>query len=245
MVLNRIFRQLKERKIFDLKYIIVEIALIFVGITLAAKYNNYQIHLKDEAFLKESIIQIYDEIIGDNRLNTHYSTFVKGKINDLSLVQEYLLNKNFDSINSLQSMRVISNLPNTGSLSNSTLGFERLKEKNLNLVKNSNLRNELVNYYDHMAYNLKDLENFNNDISEIKPFVFKHFRNYDFLDQKYESIVNVDDLFADVAFQNNIGFINSNLKLYDDIIIMGIIPKSNALINSLEKEYPFLKEQRK
>ena len=245
MILNKIFRHLKEKKIFDLKYIVVEILLIFTGITLAAKYNNYQIQLHDETFLQESISQIHGEIIEDNKINTHYSKFVNGRITSLNLVQEYLLNRNVDSINSITSMRIFSELPNTCTLSNSTLGFDRLKEKNLNLIKNSDLRNQLVAYYDHMSYNMKDLANFNTDIEKIKPFMFKHFRNYDFLQRKYDSIINVNDLFEDYAFENNIGFINSNFEIYGDIINSGIIPKANSLIKTLEKEYPFLIEEHK
>ena len=245
MILNKIFRRLKENIRFDFKYVIVEILLIFTGITLAATYNNYQIQLKDEAFLKESISQIYGEIIGDSKINIHYSNSINRRINSLNRVQEHLLNRDEDSINSIESMRVFSGLPTTLTLSNSTLGFHRLKEKNLNLIKDAALRNQLVDYYDFMSYNIQDVEDFNNDIRKINPFIFKHFRNYDFLESKYDGIVDINNLFEDYAFENNIGFINSNLEMYEEMIKIGIIPRSNSLIKTLEKEYPYLKEEYK
>ncbi len=245
MILNKIFRRLKKDIRFDFKYIIVEILLIFTGITLAATYNNYQIQLKDEAFLKESISQIYGEIIGDSKVNLHYFNSINSRINNLNRVQEHLLNRDEDSINSIVAMRVFSSLPNTLTLSNSTLGFHRLKEKNLNLIKDADLRNQLVNYYDHMSYNMQDLEGFNSDIRKINPFIFKHFRNYDFLESKYDGIIDINNLFEDYVFENNIGFINSNLEMYEEIIKIGIIPISNSLIKTLEREYPFLKEEYK
>jgi hypothetical protein len=245
MVLNKIYRHFREKNILDIKYIIVEIALIFTGITLAAKYNNYQSQLRDEAFLKETIIQIHEELKIDKKINFRYYKFLNNKINGLNSVQEYILSRNLDSLNSSNTEKIFSNLPNTLSLSNSTIGFNRLKEKNLNLIKNGEIRKELINYYDHMYYNLKDVEDFNRDINEIKPCVFKYLKNYDFWNKTYDSITNSDELFEDRIFENRIGFITTNLKTYEDIINKGILPKSNSLIEALEKEYPYLKEENK
>lgn len=242
MILNKIFRHFKESKILDLKYIIIEIALIFAGITLAANYNNYQNQLKDEAFLKETITQIYEELKTDNQINNLYSKSLKEKLNGLNLIQTILLDKKSDLLNSNDVKNSIASLPNTLSLSNSIIGFNRLKDKNLNLVKNKKIRNELINYYDHMNYNIKDISDFNNDILQIKPYIFKYLKNYNFLERTYDTIINLNDFYEDNAFENQIGFINSDLKMYEDILKIGALPKSVSLLKNLEKEYPYLKE---
>lgn len=244
MIVKKIIDGIKTKKIIDLKYIIIELALIFTGITLAAKYNQYQNNLQDEKFLKEAITQIYSELKTDNKVNTIYCNAQKKRTEDIIKLKNILLNKNTNELNTKEIKAIISYLPNTLSLSNSMLGFKKLETKNINLIEDSKTKNNLINYYNMMAYNQIDLNNFNDDIAKVKPFILKYFKNYSLWDNNYDAIIDSNKLVNDTEFLNTINFIISDLKTNIDTNEMGIIPRSREIINELEEKYKFLKEKK-
>lgn len=242
MILNKIFRHFREKKIFDLKYIVVEIALIFAGITLAAKYNNYQNELKDEIFLEETIRQIYDELKKDSLANYYYWKGQTQKKADIETIKKVFLDKDQSKLNSQELKNIFLSLPNTISISNIKLGYQRLSDKNINLIKNNSLKRALIEYHATMDYNAKDVEGFNMNILEIKPFISKHFRNYVQF-ESYDAIIDPSNLMNDDVFLNYLNFIKSDMQLSIDTYNIFFVKKNKKLINDLEQEYPFLKEE--
>ena len=242
MILNKIYRRFKEIKIFDLKYIVVEIALIFAGITLAAKYNNYQNQLKDEIFLEETIRQIYDELKKDSLANYYYCKGQTQKKEDIEVIKQVFLDKNESRLDSEELKNIFKLLPNTISISNIKLGYQRLSDKNINLIKNNSLKRALIEYYATMDYNVKDVEGFNRNILEIKPFISKHFRNYVQF-ENYDAIIDAKNLMNDDVFLNYLNFIKSDMQLSIDTYNVFFVKKNSKLIHDLEIEYSFLKEE--
>ncbi len=236
--------RIKLKKILDLKYIVVELALIFTGVTLAAKYNDYQNDLQDKKFLKEAISQLYSELKTDYQDNAVYLNGQKKRVNKIIKLKNLILNKKGNEINSDEIKKIISNLPNPISLSNSTLGFKKIEAKNINLIKDTKTKNDLLSYYDMMIFNQIDVNNFNKNIIDVKPFMLKYFKNYSFWDMNYDSIIDLDKLLNDSEFLNTLNFIISDLKLNIDTNEKATLPISKQLIEELEQDYEFLKEEK-
>lgn len=245
MRLKKLIEAIKSKKILDLKSIIIEITLIFIGITLAAKYNQYQTDSQDEKFLKETIFQIHSELKNDKEVNGKY--YLKGQVQKLSKIiqlKEAILKKDYSALEDNSKKKTIAELQIKLSMSNSTLGFKKLIEKDINLLKNEHLKNKLLSYYEMMDNNLKDLDGFNKDIEFIKPFLYKHFRNIDFFESNFESIVDKDKFVNDNEFLNILNTIILDLKINISTNKDGIIPRNEDLTKELEKEFPFLLEKK-
>lgn len=237
MILNKIIASIKAKRIFDLKYIIVELALIFTGITLAASYNDYKNEVQDEKFIKETIIQIYHELKSNNFINTYYTKGQKETLKNIKTLKKYILEHDKKGLQSKEAMIYFSRLTNMLSLSNSNLGFTKLVNKDINLVKNEKVKNEIINYYDSMNYDLKDLDFYNRQILETKPFLIKHFINFNISEENYSSIKNIDSLINDNEFLNNLNFTINSLESYISTNEFGVIPSTNKMIKKLEENY--------
>lgn len=242
MILRRILEGIKSKKILDLKYLVVELALIFTGVTLASKYNDYQNDLQDKKFMKEAISQLYSELKTDYQANTFYVNSLKKRVDETIKLKNLILNKNVNEINSNEIKKTISVLPNIIYLSNNTLGFKKLEAKNINLIEDTKTKNDLLSYYDMMIYNQLDVNNTNKDIIDIKPFMLKYFKNYSLWDYNYDSIIDLDKLINDPEFLNTLNFIITGLKVCIDTNEKATLPRSKKLIEELEEDYKFLNE---
>ena len=243
MIIKKIVDGVKNKKILDLKYIIVEIVLIFTGITLAANYNNYQNDLQDQKFLKEVITQIHSEISDDAKFNKRSIDIQEKKIVEYQEFIKIVKEKSITEINSNKSKEVVSDMTNYIDNSNSTSGYDRLKEKNINLIKNIKLKNQLIRYYEMMNKLMRDVKLFDTDKKELKPFVFKYFKNYDYYNSSYDSFTNIDEMNKDRVFLNTINYVISNYIINIDSFKNGGIPESKKTMEALEKEYEFLKKK--
>lgn len=244
MILNKIFRHFKENKILDLKYIIVEIALIFAGITLAAKYNNYQNQLKDEAFLKETISQIYDELNNSIKNSKNYNKSYERFIKDLELTKNILVHKNKDSLESQFFRDNILLLTVPFHKKNDDIGYQTLLDKNISLIKNRKLRYEMNKYYDEIKTSHQNIDFINNNILEIshtlnKIIVINDYNTSDFQIIDKQSVFENNELINCI----NTGIISFSGIQGDNKYFT--IKQGEELIESLEKEYPYLKEENK
>lgn len=239
MILKRLLKRIKSQKLFDIKSIAIELALIFTGITLAAKYNEYQNNIQDQKFLKETITQIYSEIKADSLINYYYWTGQNQRIIEMKEINKYITEKNEKKLLSDSLKTYFLKLTNTISISNTTLGFTKLVNKDVNLIKNEKIKNELIEYYNSMSYNEKDVELFNQNILLIKPFVFKHFQNYRSF-ENYDRIIDLKKLIEDVEFLNTINFMISDFETSTNTYLIGIKKSNTKILSDLRKEYEFL-----
>ncbi len=239
MILKRLFNRIKSQRLFDFKSIVIELALIFTGITLAAKYSEYQNNIQDQKFLKETITQIYSEIKTDSLINYYYWKGQNQRIIEMKEMNKCITEKNEKKLLSDSLKTYFLKLTNTISISNTTLGFTKLINKDVNLIKNEEIKNELLEYYNSMSYNEKDVELFNQNVLEIKPFIFKHFQNYKSY-ENFDRIIDVQKLIADVEFLNTINYMISDFETSTNTYWVGIKKNNQKILSDLRKEYKFL-----
>ena len=243
MIVKKIIDGLKSKRVLDLKHIIIEIALIFTGITLAANYNEYQNDVQDEKFLKEIITQIYTEVLEDQKFNISSVGFQEKAIVNYQNFIKNIKEKNIVEINSDESKMTVSNMTDYLNNANNTFGYNKLKEKNLNLIRNQKLKFQLSNYYEMMDKLMSDIKIYDEDKKELKPFIFKYFKNYDYYNYNYDDFTNVDEMAKDDVFINTIYYVISDYKINIDSFKQVGIPTSKKLVTALEKEFKFLKDK--
>lgn len=244
MILNKFFRHFKENKILDLKYIIVEIALIFAGITLAAKYNNYQNQLKDEAFLKETISQIYDELNNSIEKSKNDNKNYKKFILDLKLTKNILIHKNKDSLESQFFRDNILLLTVPFHKKNDDIGYQTLIDKNISLIKNKELRYKINKYYDEIKTSHQNIDYVNSNVLEINKILNKTIIINDYNTSEFQ-IIDKQNIYENNEFINclSTGIISFSGIQGDNKYFT--IRLGEELIKNLEKEYPYLKEENK
>jgi len=137
-----------------LLYAIGEIILVVIGILIALQINNWNEQKKDRDDEREILSSFKDVMTKDREIIRLSSKFHEGVQNSIDAVLSNLEKESTynDSLSyhfwNLTSMWV---LPITGSV------FETLKSKGVELIKNKELRNEIIDFYDiHKLYYLKD-----------------------------------------------------------------------------------------
>jgi hypothetical protein len=93
-ITRRIFNKEFYEK-FKLGYIALEIVLIFIGITLASKYNTYKEAQKTDKFLIDNL-KLYKENLSSNLLaNGYYLRGRKTELDSIIQFRDLLLTKNY------------------------------------------------------------------------------------------------------------------------------------------------------
>lgn len=243
MFVNKLLTAIKSKRIFDLKYIVVELLLIFTGITLAASYNDYKNDKQDQKFLKEVITQIHAEIKIDlekNMINIqNQKKDVKGYLEFIKNLKE----RNVAAINSEASKKIVSGMTDYFMNWYNYYAFRKLKEKDINLITNDALKDQVERYYSMMDKIEMDVAIFNADKKEIRPFIFNYFKNYDYNNFNYDPFTNVDTMANDNVFLNTVRYTATNYSINIESFELLAFSEAKKTLKALEDEYPFLKEK--
>ncbi len=141
---------------FNWKYILGEITLIFLGISLAIWFNNWNERVK----LRNSEISVLKEIksglladkvdLGKN-LSSHRSGAAA-----CDYLRDFYLGKNPGTPDSL-SMNILLATLDATSLQN-TAPYEYLKSKGIALIRDDSLRKEITHLYEYEYFELRAIE---------------------------------------------------------------------------------------
>ncbi|MFC7357688.1 DUF6090 family protein [Jejudonia soesokkakensis] len=229
----KFFRHIRQRLLIENRfskyslYAIGEIILVVIGILIALQINNWNEERKNNAFEKEILSQIQENLIQD-RTNLININIWQQRAFEASekLVSDSLRAKNKDSV-SLWLGEVV-HFSRFQSLTNS---YEALKSAGLQTVKNKELRNSLGIYYDdkvnHVNKALSDIEYaFNYQWLPLMEAHASHFEFRKILEvedmQRFFAETNVwrilmlnrDNIRASIAnLQNTLDAINVTLSL--------------------------------
>ncbi|MBN8566040.1 MAG: hypothetical protein J0M25_04815, partial [Flavobacteriales bacterium] len=144
-VLRRVFNKEFYQK-FKLGYIALEVLLIFIGITLASKYNTYKEAQKTDKFLIDNL-KLYKENLESNlRINSHYLNGRKIELDSIIKFRDLLLTKNYSEQDILKHQQYIVLLFNTLTISNENTGFKNISNKDINIIKSEELKQRIIDY---------------------------------------------------------------------------------------------------
>ncbi len=163
-----------KAKSLDIRYIVGEILLIFIGITMALWFNNWNEARKEREIEQKTMVELRDAIrqdLADIEFN------IQSFVNRVGVYEQL--------INSLEEDRTLADslkqkipwlMGYTYFLSNSG-PYETLKSRGLETVTNDAIRLQIARYYDgeYERVQLADRSHFEHYRDYVKPQVLAHF----------------------------------------------------------------------
>ena len=235
----KFFRRIRQRLISDHKftkyllYAVGETVLIVIGILIALQINNWNENRKESRAIKSVLIEIKEDLIEDqlelmHSIEQHKKDFEAQKriLSALEAKSSYNEGVRSDLGRIFLARNIFS----------ASKGYDLLKELNLGILRDKELRILLTKYYERdipLVYReLRDdkleFENF------WLPYVRLHFREWEFgeygVPHEYSHIVNDPTLFT--ATKMNSNNLNNTLVAHDTAlntatILIPLLPDAN------------------
>ncbi len=193
--MNRLSRIIRSA---NWKYAVGEVALIFVGITLALLANSWYENSQDRAEEKEILGQVLASLQTDIEAYKRNREAIAAKIRVMTDLEEHLeqglpydphLDEAFRTVIMVEGVQM------------NTAPFETLTYRGLDLVSDANLRNLLVDYYDTEKDRLNRRNEFDfTDAMSAEPFFKKNFRWHS--DKLTMTPIDYESLSSDQEFRN-------------------------------------------
>ena len=187
----------KNKTVKYLKYAIGEIVLVVIGILIALSINNWNEQSKQNSSIQQALLEVHNNLVNDSlqmtrvfeRMNTELKT--QQEIIDVIEKGELLDSTFNDSFGYCMALNVIQVTQN---------GYKKLQTFGLENIKNKDLENLLIKYYDILN---KDLEHEVNDdnidlMNVWLPYVRKNFKDFDY--RNYAIPKNYKQLSLDSEF---------------------------------------------
>lgn len=234
-VLKRVFNKEFYEK-FKIGYIALEIVLIFIGITLASKYNSYKEAQKTDKFLIDNL-KLYKENLSSNLLaNGYYLRGRKIQLDSIIKFRDLLVTKNYTEQDILKHQKYIVLLFNTLSISNENTGLKNISNKDINIIKSNDLKQSIIDYSIKMDNNAMDVMSFNKRIEQMPEYLFHHFHNINFDSTTIDHVISLDKLKQDDQLINYLNQIIYERKLYLELLEMGFFKPTYKLADAINTE---------
>ena len=222
-----------------LTYAIGEIALVVIGILIALQINNWNQNRVNRQFEKDYLKRFILDIERDTSLIRFIENGMERKEDDLKVVKSYLDDRSTILTDSV--MRVLdrshafgSDLPNarlTGTIQEITSSGQ------LRLIRNTNLRNKITNFYsfwDHTYYRI------NNKRSDYPSLILQIIdRAGVFDDDPINKGKSLSEVLTEFEIENEfrLNFMKEvNYIYFTRLRIMDLKRKANDVIDSIKKE---------
>ena len=211
----KFFRKIRQQLFIENKinryvlYAVGEIVLIFIGVVIAIYVTQWKSDKQDLAYEKEALNEIYKGLQADYaNLEMLLQNTEKG-IERITVLDSLLKEKMPVYKSSLDTL--FGAVYGFRFFSMEKASYEDLKMNSLNLIKNSDLRRQLIIVFEsEYSMNEKnyDIEVWVNDI--LRPYYLKNFRNLRF----YESAtpLNYEQLWEDSYYKNIVDYRLTFLK---------------------------------
>lgn len=139
------------------KYALGEIALIFIGITLAIMFQNFNEDKKREKTERSALMELKVALHNDlEDVNDNIQTHIRGKESCQLLLEKLNSDRKIDGAKILQSAYQSSDFT---FLVSDVSTYEYLKSVGLHLISNEELRRQITNLYDVVYESVYGVEN--------------------------------------------------------------------------------------
>lgn len=234
-VLKRVFNKEFYEK-FKLGYIALEVLLIFIGITLASRYNSYKEAQKTDKFLMDNL-KLYKENLSSNLwTNGYYFRGRKVELDSIIKFRDLLLTKNYTEQDILKHQKYIVALFNTLTISNENTGYMNIANKDINIIKSHILKQKIIDYSISMDYNNSDVAFYNRNIERMPDYLFHHFKNINYDNKTIEAVISIENLKQDNRLINFINQIIYEREIYLELLELGLVKPTNNLIKEISVE---------
>lgn len=173
MILNR----LASFKRFNYKYVVGEIVLIFIGISLSLYFEQWRANRANREKEKELLGQLMASVERDTAKLSNLIV-----VNDVinSRVSWLLDSGRFEAHPSERAIRSLAYINVYYTYSPDFSAYENIKHEGLTLISNQSLRLELIRYYDQMADQKAWTESVMDFhfVKQLTPYVIDSFVDY-------------------------------------------------------------------
>lgn len=200
----------------SIKYAIGEIVLIFVGISLAIWFDNWNQERRDRQVERAMLMEIHEGVktdLEDMRLTRHGHSM---RVNAYKVIADHLVNNlpNEDSLS-----QYFGTLYGKSSLITNRAPYETLKSRGIDLVTNDDLRQAILTYYDIKLdwLEFNEREHVVNHRQYIEPLIINHLQFERKISESDYRKLKADDK---VVAQLRLVLLNDRyvLELYDELI---------------------------
>lgn len=229
------FRRLYNWRVLmntNIKHILIEIALIAIGVLLATSVSSIIEKQQEQSYIRTNLALAVVNLKENNRINEIYMKAHKNQLRNYRALQKRIRLRDDSWLDDKDQLILLST---TLSLSNANVGINNIINNNINGISDAELRIQLIDYLDFMGHNITDLDNFNTSIDLYSNLMSKHCEDVNYSNVSFKSIVNLDDFYADHEMQNQLDRVLFDREIYIDIIEHGIMSKSNELIDNINE----------
>jgi Family of unknown function (DUF6090) len=237
----KLFRKIRQTMVKENKaskymlYAIGEIVLVVIGILIALSINNWN---ENRKLQNEELKLIFDL---KTNLETTYKNFIKDTIENSENVAEYnnikrFITKDLPYSNKLD--KAFGELTFWSSPYITSTAYKSLQTKGLDIIKNQQLKKDIVNIYDvHFTVLSQDYDKaeWNLNTTVVQPFFAKHIRRYNDSSLSVARPNNFESLKQNEEFLNILSMIirqrKRGLEFYREVMIV-----TNKLIIDIETE---------
>lgn len=240
----KFFRHIRQRLIKEnrfskyLLYAVGEIVLVVIGILIALQINTWNNERIENEAERKVLIELRKGIVYDANVMQQSLSQILFQIDKMKYLKRLLKNKDqmynkgldtlFGAVYGVRTIRV------------NKAFYEDLKASGLKLIKDDEIRLDIVNLFEDnyvLLDKIFDMELHINDV--IRPYYLEHFNEIDFLDQATPN--DFSHVWSDTYYQNIVHYRILNLEsnhvdTYRKTVakIMGLSGRIKAYINLLD-----------
>jgi len=220
---------LRKSSVQKITYVIGQVLFIFVGVTIAIWFENLNERQKENSFQNELLNEMTLDLENDIKQAQVGVRLMDNSIRAGKKILRILNNKseNPDSISIHMTTMLWYNIGLYNSAS-----YETIKSKGLDLIRNNDLRQKIVQYYEVKVKYLKDVEkvSYNLTWQQYLPNAISKFKNFSF--NSGTSVKDIARLRDDDEFKQFI-FITIELKGFEKQQYIDLEKSADALMKEI------------
>ncbi len=232
----KLFRKIRQRLLTENKfskyllYSIGEIVLVVIGILIALSINNWneerKVNMQELTLLKELKLSLEsNSTILNNRIRNSQDKMLRGKLLEKHLKEKRPYHDSLIDFFDIPTYALTTNL--------SYASFENTKNQGLELIKNTELRLELIKLFDEEfnSINVLGENSFALLTNTIAPFLQKHF-------EYTASGIEPNDYTALLKAKEYVNILSRAIYLNSLASELGsnVLEKTDLLIKAIDKE---------
>lgn len=222
---------IKENKVSKyMLYAIGEIILVVIGILIALQVNNWNNNRIQNETEKKVLIELRKGILSDANLMQTALSGISSQIKKMKLLKVLLKNKEYEYNKDLDTL--FGSVYGVQAIRINKAFYEDLKASGLKLIKDDNVRLDIVNLFEDnyvLLDKIFDMEVHMNDIT--RPYYLQNFNSIDFL--KTATPNDFEKVWNDTYYENIVHYRIINLESNHVNSFKTTIPKIKALSKSI------------
>ncbi|WP_411768962.1 hypothetical protein [Winogradskyella sp. A3E31] len=235
----KFFRHIRQSMVNQKKtkkyvlYAIGEIILVVIGILIALQINNWNSNRIENIAEKKALIELRKGIISDAEAMQLSLSEILSQIDKMKHLKRLLKNEDLKYRRSLDTL--FGSVYGVQAIRINKAFYEDLKASGLKLIKDDNIRLNIVNLFEDnyvLLDKIFDMELHINDIT--RPYYLQNFNEIDFL--KSATPNDFNEVWSDTYYKNIVHYRIINLESNHVDAYQKTIPKITALAESI-KDY--------